>query len=480
MIRVIGAVFDIIFLLLSEVFTGMFDFITALVKASRKTEFDADFVSVGKVLQRDEFGYCLDGKFCLSVSESHKNVMCLGGSGSGKSTTVLINSVFFMAGGNSSLVINDPSHELRLLVSGALMKQGYSIKVIDYSNDMSECFNPIKRCTSISDIQKLSSLLVRNSLGEAKDPFWNKSAEALLSLFIRYLVFHCEPAHRTLYNALHLINTFAGNPEKIDGLMVKTKDAKLLLEYKAFVSYGDKTLSSIIATTKASLSILSDETVAKITSTDTIDFAEFRSKKIALFINNSVPDMHYYGGLSSLFFQQFLNEILIRVPSKDENNIFFLIDEASSMFLPGLSATVSNIRKYKGGLLLVYQDYHQLEHIYGVYEAKNISANCYAKVYLPGQPIETCKILESTLGKFEYDDENDIRHTRQLMMADEIRMTDRAIILIGNKPPIHAKLYPYYNNRKLKALSEIPPFQPENVLPFDTPPLIKLRDEEED
>lgn len=184
--------------------------------------------------------------------------------------------------------------------------------------------------------------------------------------------------------------------------------------------------------------------------------------------------MHYYGALSSLFFQQFLNEILIRIPSQNENNIFFLIDEASSMYLPGLSATVSNIRKFRGGIMLVYQDYHQLEHVYGSYEAKNISANCYAKVYMPGQPIETCKMLETTLGKFEYEDDKKIRHTRQLMMADEIRMTDKAIVLIGNKPPIHATLHPYYKNRKLKSLTEIPPFTLKNKLPFTTPPLINL------
>lgn len=207
-----------------------------------------------------------------------------------------------MANGNSSLIFNDPSHEIRLLVSGALIEMGYEIKVINYSSFNSECFNPIKRCKTISDIQKLSSLLVRNVLGDAKDPFWNKSAESVISLFVRYLIFYAEPKYQTLYNVLHLINVFAGNPEKIDLLIVKTRDEKMLSEYKAFVSYGDKTLSSILATAKASLTLFTDEIVASITSIDTIDFFEFRKKKIALFINNSVPDMHYYGALSSLFF----------------------------------------------------------------------------------------------------------------------------------------------------------------------------------
>ncbi|MBK7800101.1 MAG: type IV secretory system conjugative DNA transfer family protein [Saprospiraceae bacterium] len=474
MIRVIGFVFEIVFEVLSAIISGLFEFISALFDQERKTEFDAVFFPPHEIMRKQDKGFCLTGEYCLSISESYKNAIALGGSGSGKSSTILINSALLMAKGNSSLIFNDPSHEIRLLVSGALIELGYEIRVINYNSLNSECFNPLKRCQTISDIQKLASLLVRNALGDSKDPFWNKSAEAIISLFIRYLIFYAEPEFRTLYNVLHLINVFAGNPEKMDRLIVIAKDEKMLSEYKAFVAYGDKTLSSILATAKASLTLFTDETVASITSIDTIDFSEFRTKKVALFINNSVPDMHYYSALSSLFFQQFFNELLVRIPTKNETNIFFLLDEASSMYLPGLSTTISNIRKYNSGILLIYQDYHQLEHVYGSYEAKNITANCYAKVYLPGQPIETCKILETTLGKFEYEDENEVRHIRQLMTADEIRMSDRAIVLIGNKPPIHAKLRPYYNDWKLNSLTMLPPYEPSNNLPFDIPPLIHL------
>lgn len=477
MIKVIGFVFELVFELLSAIITGIFEFISALFDQERKTEFDATFVPSHEILRKKDKGFCLTGEYSLTISDSYKNAIALGGSGSGKSSTILINSALLMGKGNSSLIFNDPSHEIRLLVSGALIELGYEIRVINYSSLNSECFNPLKRCETISDIQKLASLLVRNALGDAKDPFWNKSAEAIISLFIRYLIFYAEPECRTLYNVLHLINVLAGSPEKIDRLIVLAQDEKMLSEYKAFVSYGDKTLSSILATAKASLTLFTDETVASITSIDTIDFSEFRKKKIALFINNSVPDMHYYGALSSLFFQQFLNDLLRRIPTKNENNIFFLLDEASSMYLPGLSTTISNIRKYNSGILLIYQDYHQLEHVYGSYEAKNITPNCYAKVYLPGQPIETCKMLETTLGRFEYEDENEVRHIRQLMTADEIRMSDRAIVLIGNKPPIHAKLRPYYNDWKLSSLTKLPPYEPSNKLPFEMPPLVQLDEE---
>lgn len=478
MIKVIAAIFELLFSLLVEIVTVFFDFIASLIQPDRKTEYDADFISVRNILQRKDTGFCLTGKFSLSIEESYKNCLVLGGSGSGKSSTILVNSILFMMRGKSSLVINDPSGELLLLTSGVLKLSGYIVKVLDYNSIFSECFNPLKRCKSISDIQKLSALLIRNALGESRgDQFFNKSAESVLSLFIRYLIFYTQPEYRTLYNVLHLINLFAGSPEKIDKLILKTKDEKLIAEYKAFINYGSKTLMSVVATAKTSLSLWTDETVAMISSVDTIDFAEFREKRIALFINNSVPDMQYFGALSSLFFQQFFNEILIKIPQKKENSIFFLLDEAGSMYLPSLSVVISNIRKYKSGILLVFQDSHFIESIYGSHETKNISANCYAKIYLPGQPIETCKMLETTLGRFEYTDEKEILRTRQLMTADEIRITDKAIILIGNKPPIHGTLHPFYKNGKLKSMTKILPCEPCNILPFDSPPLLPLNDE---
>lgn len=111
-------------------------------QSKRKTEFDANFVSTNEVLSKEELGFCLTGNYSLSIADSYKNAIALGGSGSGKSSAVLINSALLMAKGNSSLVINDPSHEIRLKVSGALMEEGYEIKVINYSSLDSECFNP--------------------------------------------------------------------------------------------------------------------------------------------------------------------------------------------------------------------------------------------------------------------------------------------------------------------------------------------------
>ena len=75
---------------------------------------------------------------------------------------------------------------------------------------------------------------------------------------------------------------------------------------------------------------------------------------------------------------------------------------------------------------------------------------------MPGQPLETARELELLLGKFEFQDNDNNRRTRQLLTMDEIRILKEAIILIGNYPPIKRKMVPYYEQKKLRELSELP------------------------
>lgn len=474
MIQLLTLLFNIITGIAGEILQLLLDFTTAIVPAHRKTELNADFISAGKLLYHNQKGFCLTGKRSLYIEDSFSNALVLGGSGSGKSSCILIPSILKMADG-SSLVIHDPSGELFQKTSGALIKMDYVVKVLHYSApELSERYNPLERAKSTSDIQKISKLVVHNALGQGKDPFWNTSAEGLISLFARYLVNHTSVRYRTLHNVLHLINTFSAAPEKVDRLFVRAGDSLLLTDYKAWVAYGDKTLMSIIATARAALSVFSDPSVAKVTSSDTLDFATFRNVKTALYINNSVKEMRYYSVISAIFFEQFFGEVMNSLPAKKDLPIFFLLDEASSLFLGLLPTAISNIRKYDSGILQIYQHYHQMVDLYGHAQARNIAANCYAKVYLSGQPIEIAQELETTLGEFQFVDDDGIQRTRPLMTADEIRQAKHSIILCGNHAPILGKMVPFYQQRLLKKLTEIPPVQKSHAPSQETPPLIQF------
>mgnify|MGYP000892861090 FL=1 len=280
-------------------------------------------------------------------------------------------------------------------------------------------------------------------------------------IFIRYVIFHTDKQYHTLYNVLNLINAFSGTPQKVDKLIVQAKDDDLLSDYKAFVAYDSKMLMSIVATARTALSIFADPQIARVTGKDSIDFERFRKEKTILYINNNVNDMKYYSVLSSLFFEQFFASIMSSLPQKGDLSIFFLLDEASSLYLNILPTAISNIRKYNSGILQIYQSQSQLFDLYGIPQGRNIIANSYSKVHMPGQPLETARELELILGKYEYIDDENNRRTRQLLTMDEIRIIKEAIILCGNLPPIKTRLIPYYEQREMKKLVNLPPYQPE-------------------
>ncbi len=458
MINILNSLLNLILSGFEAILTGLGDIAVSSVKGNRKEQYNADFIPANKILFSTEAGFCLTGNRSLTNKDSYSNAVVFGGSGSGKSSVVLIPSILKMT--QSSSIVHDPSGELYHQTSGALKEKGYTVKALNYANpDYSENYNPLQRVKTVSDIKKISRMLVHTSLGgNAKDPFWNNTAETLLTVFIRYILFHTEKQYHTLYNVLHLLNAFSATPQKVDKLFVTAKDDELLDSYKAFIAYDNKMLMSVVATSRTALALFADPNVAKVTSKDSIDFESFRKEKTVLFINNNVSDMKYYAVLSSIFFEQFFAATMQKLPTKNDLSIFFLLDEASSLFLSILPTAISNIRKYNAGILQIYQSQHQLFDLYGIPQGRNIIANSFAKVYMPGQPLETCRELELLLGKFQYVDDNNHEKTRSLLSLDEIRILKESIILCGNMPPIKSKLLPFYEQRELKRLASLPPY----------------------
>lgn len=443
-----------------------------------KHAYRADFISEKELFTMEHEGFCLTGKGNLSVKNSYQGALVVGGTGTGKSSITLLPSLYTM---RSSFVIHDPSGELFSKSAGYLASIGYSVRTLNFTNPMaSSGYNPLARVHSSSDIQKIASMLVTNALGgNSKDPFWNTQATALLSMLISILKKQSEEYYN-LYNVRQLLNDLGGgNTKAVDALFSRHADPVLFSEYKSFISYDDKVVSGVIATCKAALQIFSDDSVAKVTSYDTLNLADFRNKPVALFVRNSIADQKYYSILTSIFFEQFFSYILSRFPEKEEEDIFFLIDEASSLKLPTLPLAVANVRKHRAGIMLIIQDFNQLVHSYGKHEADAIRANCFAKMFYTGQSLDTAKELEQTLGRFEYKDDDGKVVVRPLMTNDEIRTMkkNQALLICGHFQPMKAKLHPYYENRKLRSYDKIPAPELHNqvsienilILPLDIP-----------
>lgn len=474
MLDIIESLFKLIFELITEIFKVIFN-----VAPDKKTKLDAGFMKVSKLLSRWNKGFCLNGTKNLTVKQSHMSAMVLGGSGSGKTVSVAIPTIYNLAKHGHSFCVHDPSSELYLASSGYLESMGYKkIKVINYSNPIiSHGFNPMYRLkNSASETQKLASLLVRNSMGENnKDPFWQTQASLLIYLIMRVLQ-HKSHWYQNLANVKRVLDNMTTKPEAMDILVAECRDESILSEYKNFLILDKKLFTSIISSARAALSIFTDPLVQTVTAYDSIDFDSFRKEKTALFINNKTGDIKYYSALSSVFFEQFFSSIMDKLPSKDDKNIFFIIDESSSLYLPSLQIALSNLRKYKAGILNLAQDYNQYIHLYGNYEAEAIKTNSYAKIYFPGQPLNTAQELEKLLGSFEFEDEKGNRRTRPLMTVDEIRAMEpnTALIVAGSNRAVFTKMKPYFKSYKYKNLSKYPLPERQSQIPFEELPLIPL------
>lgn len=474
--NIVEQFFNLIVQLLTAVFQSLFEVIELLfTDAPKKNKgYHADFASSGSLLSSWNRGYCLTGRKNMTAKDSYQNALIIGGTGSGKSSVVLIPSLFSM---HASFIIHDPSGELYAKSAGYLKLNGVGVMLLNFSKpSVSSGYNPLARANSSSEIQKVASMLIENAFGgKSKDPFWNTQASSLLAMLISILKKQ-EQQFQNLYNVRQLINLLGSDPKKVDALFSRDADEVLFSEYKAFIAYDEKVVNGVLATAKAALQIFSDESVAKVTSADNINLQELRDKPVALFIQNSVADQKYYSVLTSLFFEQFFSFVLGRFPKEKDQDIFLLIDEASSLNLPTLPLAVANVRKHRAGIMLLVQDFAQLVHHYGRYDADAIKSNCFAKMYFTGQSHESTKELEQTLGRFEYEEENGKKVVRPLMTNDEIRTmkSNRALLVCGNHPPIVARLKPFYKRMHYRRYSSYPIPEMQSQLDESTVPILSV------
>lgn len=456
-----------------EFLHGVANFIDNLVELfSKKSHtYDAKFITYEEVLSRYNKGFCLDGRRCLARDEP--NVLVCAPSGAGKSTVISIPSLLKA---DASIICNDPSGEQYLKTAGYLISQGYDVQVINFSQINGTFYNPIARIYGTADAQKIAGMLVRNVLNTPSDPFWSISASNLISLCIRILL-HQDRKYQNFANVRHVVQLLTFEPKEIDKLVAQTNAQDIISDYKSFIAQDTKLRTSIIATAMSALQIFADPIVAKVTSKDTVDLETLRKKKTAIFLHSSTSDMKYYATLISIFFEQTTKVLMTKLPEKEDNYVFFILDELSSLYLPSLEIIIANIRKYKGSLLCILQSFQQLINIYGREQANAIRMNCFAKMYFAGLDHQTASELSQQLGKYEWtEDETGKKHTRELATADEIRMMPRekAILICGNYNPMKLTLTPYYNNPFLKLRTQIP--VPQHKGQLDEEPVELLND----
>lgn len=416
----------------------------------------AEFETDQKVLSIFNEGFCVDGKRSLSLKDSFRHVMIIGKSGIGKSTSTYISSLLTMHTSGSSFVVHDPSGELLKVCGGHLKAQGYQVKALDFGNSKRSIgFNPLPEGST----EKLAGMVVRTT-SNSSDKFWDTSSEHLINNISKLALSLPEEGHHNLSNVLRLIKMINGNRKRFNEIVAKHADDKLYLDISAFLANDAKVLAGIVASASAALGIFSDPDVATVTSRTTLDFKDFRKKKVALFVQNKVSSLEYYNPIISIFFETFFASLLENIPKDTDKSIYFLLDEfASGLVLPSFSNCISHFRKYRVGACMGIQSIEQLRIAYKPDAATNIMANCYLHMYFSEQSHSTAKMLEEMLGRYNFEDDGGNKNlVRNLMEANEIRMLgkNKAIIIAGSEKPILAQLTPFYERLWLKMRANLP------------------------
>ena len=346
----------------------------------------------------------------------NKNVLVVGGSGSGKTRFFIKPNALQM---NSSLVITDPKGTVVNEIGTALMKNNYHMKIFNTINfKKSMHYNPFAYVHDEKDILKLVTTLIANTKGEGKggDEFWEKSEKLLYSALIGYIHYEAPEEEQNFSTLLEMINAMEvreddeefKNPVDLmfDELAEREPDHFAVRQYAKYKLAAGKTAKSILVSCGARLAPFDIKELREITAYDELELDTLGDKKTALFLIMSDTDATF-NFLISMIYTQLFNLLCEKADDvyggRLPVHVSCLIDEMANIGqIPNLEKLMATIRSREISACLVLQAKSQLKAIYKD-NADTIIGNCDSQIFLGGSEQTTLKDLNTTLGKETID-----------------------------------------------------------------------------
>ena len=384
----------------------------------------------------------------------NKNVLVVGGSGSGKTRFWLKPNLLQC---HSSYVVTDPKGTIVLECGQAMLKNGYKVKVLNTINfKKSMRYNPFAYVHSEKDILKLVTTLMTNTKGEGSggDPFWEKSERLLLTALIAYLHYEAPVEEQNFATLLEMLNTMQvleddeeyQNPVDLlfEELAKKKPNSFAGRQYKLYKLAAGKTAKSILISCGARLAPFDIQELRDLTMYDELQLDTLGDKKTALFLIMSDTDSTF-NFLISMVYTQLFNLLCDKADDvyggKLPIHVRCLIDECANIGqIPNLEKLVATIRSREISACLVLQARSQLKAIYKD-NADTIVGNMDSQIFLGGSEPTTLKDLSEMLGKETIDAFNtsDTRGnspsygTTFQKMGHELLSRDELAVLDGGK-----------------------------------------------
>ena len=384
----------------------------------------------------------------------NKNVLVVGGSGSGKTRFWLKPNLLQC---HSSYVVTDPKGTIVLECGQAMLKNGYKVKILNTINfKKSMHYNPFSYVHSEKDILKLVTTLMTNTKGEGSggDPFWEKSERLLLTALIAYLHYEAPVEEQNFATLLEMLNTMQvleddeeyQNPVDLlfEELAKKKPNSFAGRQYKLYKLAAGKTAKSILISCGARLAPFDIQELRDLTMYDELQLDTLGDKKTALFLIISDTDSTF-NFLISMVYTQLFNLLCDKADDvyggKLPIHVRCLIDECANIGqIPNLEKLVATIRSREISACLVLQARSQLKAIYKD-NADTIVGNMDSQIFLGGSEPTTLKDLSEMLGKETIDAFNtsDTRGnspsygTTFQKMGHELLSRDELAVLDGGK-----------------------------------------------
>ena len=418
------------------------------------------------------------------VPSPNKNVLVIGGSGSGKTRFFVKPNIMQL---HSSYVVTDPKGTILVECGQMLIKAGYKIKVlntVDFSKSMR--YNPFSYIKSEKDISSFVNSLVENTRSEGAskgEDFWEKAEILYLTALVGYIWYEAPEEEQNFDLLLDLINASETREDDenfknavdllFEDLERRDKNNFAVRQYKKYKLAAGKTAKSILISVGARLSPFDIKEVRDLLSEDDLELELMGDRKTALFVILSDTDDTFnfivnilYTQLFKLLFERADNYYKGRLPI----HVRFILDEfANTGRIPLFHKRLSTMRSREISAAVILQSKSQIKAIYKD-DAKGIEDNCDTTLFLGGRSDETLKDISEALGKetISVQSESKTKGTteshginsqktgRELLTKDEIAVLNKGkcILQISGIRPFLSDKYDITKHKRYKELKD--------------------------
>ena len=414
----------------------------------------------------------------------NKNILVIGGSGSGKTRFFVKPSLMQM---HSSYVVTDPKGTVLIECGKLLQRGGYRIKVLNTINfKKSMRYNPFAYIRSEKDILKLVNTIIANTKGDGEksgEDFWVKAEKLYYTALIGYIWYEAPDEEKNFTTLLEMINASEAREDDPEfqspvDLMFERLEGKdpehfAVRQYKKFLLSAGKTRSSILISCGARLAPFDIKELRDLMETDEMELDTIGDRKTALFVIISDTD-DTFNFVVSILYTQLFN--LLCDKADDEYggrlpvHVRCLLDEFANIGqIPKFEKLIATIRSREISASIILQSQSQLKAIYKD-NADTIAGNCDTTLFLGGKEKTTLKEMSEILGKETIDSFNtsenrgrEVSHGlnyqklgKQLMTEDEIAVMDggKCILQLRGVRPFFSDKYDITKHPNYKYLSD--------------------------